>query len=151
VRHADALETELSHRLTEKVRPPPARLDEGHRPIGSSQLQYEPRHPGAAPEVEERARRLGENREQEQRVDDQVPHLVALGPIARQPRDTIPATEFVEVRPRPPLEPLRERDPQALGRELDGAPGAPDLVSISRARRRLRDRTRSPVRPVASV
>ena len=86
----DPREPELPDHMPQEVRPPAARVDQDNVPVRPRQLEHQTRDARARPDVEERRDGLGQDGEQHQRLDDEVPdagRAIAVcgeGPIRSQ-------------------------------------------------------------------
>jgi len=136
------------HDVAQEVGPPPVGLHERHRPLRPGQLQDQPRYAGAAPDVEQRRRRLGEHREKQERVQDQVLDLLRRGPIPRETAHPVPPAELLDVDTGARLESGIDRDPECRHTGRQAAPrvrGHRQAQALGGCRRRVEGCTTSAI------
>lgn len=122
----DPGEPQESRHVAEKVGAFAVRLDKRDRPFGAGQLEDEAGHAGAAPDIEQRRRRDGKDRQPEQGVEEKVLDALGLGPVAREPAHAAPARQLGEVAARPGVESALHLDAQgrdAPGKNVPGVQG----------------------------
>lgn len=110
--------------LPHEMRPSATSLDQGNRPRRPRQLQDQAWHPGSAADVQQGGGRLGNDQQEEQRIQDQVNDPLRLGAIPRQTTDPVPAPQLLDEEPRARGEPGIDLDPQTLDPGGEGLPGA---------------------------
>lgn len=110
--HFEPREVEPARHVAQEVGPAAVRLHEPHGPLGAGELHDQPGGPGPAPDVEEGARRLGQHGQQQQRLEDEMLHLLGRGAIPRQVRHGAPPAQRVHERSRSALEARVEGEAQ---------------------------------------